>query len=228
MDRIILKATNREVIGKANKGLLEKGLLPAVVYGHNVKNQSLQVELKEFIKVFKKAGENTLIDLEISGKTQPVIIQDVQNHYLKNGPIHVDFYAVNMEEKIKAHIPVHFIGESIAVKTLGGILVKNLTEIEVECLPGDLPKSFEIDLGVLATFEDAVKISDLKVSDKVKILGNPDEVIINVAPPRSEEELKSLQEQVVEDVTKVEGVVKPEAVEDAEKIQAKEEPSKDK
>lgn len=227
MDRITLKVTTRQVRGKANKELLEKGLLPAVVYGHNMSNQSLQVELKEFIKVFKKAGENTLIDLEIGGKTQPVIIQDVQNHYLRGNPIHVDFYAVNMDEKIKAHIPVHFVGESTAVKTLGGILVKNLTEIEVECLPSDLPKNFEVDLGALATFDDAVKISALKVSDKVKILGNPDEVIVNVAPPRSEEELKSLQEQVVEDVTKVEGVIKPET-EETDKTPSKEEEKKDK
>jgi large subunit ribosomal protein L25 len=227
MDRIILKATKREVLGKANRNLLNDGIMPAVIYGHNTTNQSIQVQLKDFLKVFKQAGENTLVDLEIEGKVSPVIIQDVQNHYLKSTPIHADFYAVNMEEKIKAHIPVHFVGESMAVKGQGGILVKNLTEIEVECLPGDLPKLYEVDISVLNSFEDAIKISDLNVSDKVKILGNPDETIVNVAPPRSEEELKALQEQVVEDVTKVEGVVKPEA-EGAEKSDGKEEPAKDK
>jgi len=100
-------------------------------------------------------------------------------------------------------------------------LAKNLSEVEVECLPADLPHSIEIDISKLATFDDAIRIEDLKVSDKVEILGNPQELVVNVSAPRSEEEMKSLDEAVKEDVTAVEGVVKPEEGAEAPAADAK-------
>lgn len=217
MERIKLSAKKRTILGKAVEKSRASGDMPGVIYGHGLDTQSIQMNEKEFSKAFKQAGENTLINLNIDGKDQAVLIQEVQYHYLKGQPIHVDFYAVKMDEKLKAKIPVHFTGESPAVKALGGVLVKNLSEVEVECLPGDLPTGFEVDISKLNTFEDIVRVSDLQVSDKVKILASGDEPVVNVAPPRSEAELESLKTEVVEDVTKVEGVVKPEsegAVED--------------
>lgn len=212
MEQIEIQATKREVLGKEVKKLRNAGQLPAVLYGHNVATQGIEMSEKDFLKALKQAGESTLVNLVVDGKAQSVLIHDVQRHYLNDQPIHVDFYAVNMTEKLKVHVPLRFLGEAPAVKALGGTLVKNLSELEVECLPGDLPQYFEIDISKLNTFEDAIRVSDVKVSNKVAVLAPPDEVIVTVAPPRSEEEMKSLEEVVTEDVTKVEGVVKPEAV----------------
>ncbi len=212
MAEITINATKRTVSGKPVNKLRKVGKLPAVVYGHNVQSENIEVSENEFLKAFKKAGESTIVNLSVEGKNIPVLIQDVHNHYLKDTPIHVDFYAVNMSEKLTATVPLHFIGESQAVKALGGTLARNLSEVEVECLPMDLPQSLEVDISALNTFDDAIRISDLKVSDKVEILGNPEEVIAVVTPPRSEEEMKELdQAPVAADVTAVEGVVKPEA-----------------
>ncbi len=211
MEQVGITATKRGSTGKKVKALRKAGKLPGVLYGYKVENQQVEVNEKEFAKAFKQAGESTIVNLVVDGKTTPALIQEVQHHYLTDQPIHVDFYAVNMSEKIKVKVPLHFIGESMAVKSLGGTLVKNLSEIEVECLPGDLPHAIEVDITPLNSFEEAIRISDLKVSDKVTILGNPDEVAVTVAPPRSEEELAALSEEVKEDVTAVEGVVKPEA-----------------
>jgi len=210
MESIAITATKREVSGKRVKNLRKAGKLPAVLYGHNVETQQIEMAEKDFAKAFKTAGESTLVNLVVDGKTQPVLIHDVQHHYLNDQPIHVDFYAVNMDEKLKVHVPIHFVGESGAVKAMGGTLVKNLSEVEVECLPADLPQNFEVDISALNTFEDAIRVSDLKPGDRVVILTLPEEVIANVAPPRTEEEMKSLEEVVTEDVTKVEGVIKPE------------------
>jgi large subunit ribosomal protein L25 len=211
MESIALTATKRTVKGKATAKLRKSGKLPAVLYGHMLQTSDIEINERDFAKVFKSAGESTLVNLSLDGKSQPVLIQDVQNHYLTGSPIHVDFYAVNMNEKLKAKIPLHFVGESMAVKNLGGTLMKNLSEIEVECLPADLPHAFEVDISILNTFEDAIHVRDLNVSDRVAILTPVDEVIGSVAAPRSEEELASLSEKpVVEDVSKVEGVVKPE------------------
>lgn len=197
-------------MGKQIKKLRAKGKIPAVLYGHNLSTQSIEIDEREFAKAFKQAGESTLISLMVDEQTMPVLIHDVQNHYLKGNPIHVDFYAVNMTEELKAKIPLHFVGESGAVKTAGGVLVKNLSEVEVICLPVDLPSHFEVDVSSLKTFDNVIRVSDLRVSDKVKILANPEEMVANVAAPRSEEELKALDETVTEDVTAVEGVIKPE------------------
>ncbi len=209
MEQIAIQATKRDVTGKRVKTLRNAGKLPAVLYGHNVENQQLEINERDFAKAFRAAGESTIVNLIVDGKTQPVLIHDVQNHYLNDQPIHVDFYAVNMTEKIKVNIPIHFVGESQAVKAMGGTLVKNLSEVEVECLPTDLPQAFEVDISVLNTFEDAIRLSDLKVGSKVQIIGNLEEQIANVVPPRSEEEMAALNEEVKEDVTAVEGVVKP-------------------
>src|SRR5882724_4104305 len=142
MENIAITATKREVSGKRVKKLRTVGQLPAVLYGHNVKNQQIEISEKDFAKAFKSAGESTLVNLVVDGTTQPVLIHEVQHHYLNDNPIHVDFYAVNMSEKLKVRVPLHFMGEAPAVKSLGGTLVKNLSELEVECLPADLPQNF--------------------------------------------------------------------------------------
>jgi large subunit ribosomal protein L25 len=225
MEQITINAAKRAVAGKAVNKLRKAGKLPAVLYGHKVKAESLEINESDFMKVFKKAGESTIINLAFEGQSFPVLIHDVQNHYLTDRPVHIDFYAVNMDEELKATVPIHFFGESMAVKSQGGVLAKNLNEVEVECLPIDLPSHIDVDISSLNTFEDSIRVSDLKVSDKVKILASPEEVVVAVTPPRSDEELKNLDEKPVEaDVTAVEGVVKPEVP--AEGAEPAEEPVK--
>jgi len=210
MAAISITATKREVTGKPVAKLRKNGRIPAVVYGHNVKSTNLELSAAEFNKVLRQAGESTIIDLNMDGNSTPVLIHDVHIHYLTEQPQHVDFYAVNMSEKLKATVQIHFIGESQAIKNLGGTLTKNLSEVEVECLPADLPSHFEVDISTLMTFEDEIRISNIQVSDKVQILAAPEEMVASVTAPRSEEEMKSLDEApVAADVTAVEGVVKP-------------------
>jgi large subunit ribosomal protein L25 len=211
MEKIAITATKREVSGKRVKNLRKAGKLPGVLYGHNVTTQQIELSQRDFAKAFRAAGESTIINLVVDGQSKPVLIHDVQNHYLNDNPIHVDFYAVNMNEKLKVHVPIYFVGEAGAVKALGGTLVKNLSEVEVECLPSDIPHNFEVDISSLNTFEDAIRVSNLVVDSKVTIITSPEEVIANVVPPRTEAEMNELNEEIKEDVTAVEGVVKPEA-----------------
>ncbi|MHB8870920.1 MAG: 50S ribosomal protein L25 [Candidatus Doudnabacteria bacterium] len=193
--------------------LRKQGFMPAVVYGHNKKTEHLALLLSAFEKVFRKAGESTLINLVIDGKPRNVIIHDTQRHYLTGKFEHVDFYEVSMTEKLKATVALEFIGVSKAVKENGGILVTVLDEIEVECLPADLPHNIVVDISVLNAFEDSVHVSDLKVDGKVTILTDKDDVVVKVSPPRTVE--VDLSAPVVEDVSKVEGAAeaKPETEE---------------
>jgi large subunit ribosomal protein L25 len=207
MTKITLKSKTREILGRKVKKYRKNGLIPAVLYGHKVKSQNLWIDFLTFEKVYKLAGENTIIELDTdSGKKVDTLIQEVQIDPIKGNFSHIDFFQVKMDEKIETEIPLIFINESPAVKEMAGILVKNMDEITVNCLPGDLPKEFTVDISKLKTFEDHIKVSDLDISEKVKILIEPGTIVATVAPPRSEEELTELDEKVEEDVSKVEGM----------------------
>ncbi|MBI5530161.1 MAG: 50S ribosomal protein L25 [Candidatus Doudnabacteria bacterium] len=204
MEKIQLKASLRDIKTTKPAKLRKEGLLPAVLYGNKVQNVSLSVNAREFDKILKKAGESTVIDLQTEdGKNHPVLIHDIQNHYLTSVPTHVDFYEVSMTTKLKANVAIEFTGESQAVKALGGVLVRVLNEVEVECLPADLPHNIEVNVEVLKTLQDTVHVKDLKVPANVKILTPADELVIKVQPPRDVE--AELAAPVVEDVSKVEG-----------------------
>lgn len=179
--------------------------IPAVIYGADFENLAIFVDELEFNKVFEQAGESSLINLNIEkAKTEKVLVHDVQRDPIKLNVIHIDFYKVNMKEKIKTVIPVVGVGESPAVVDLEGTLVTNKDEVEVECLPADLIPEIEVDLSVLKTFDDTIHVSDLKVPAGIEILDDPEEVVFLVQPPRSDEELAELEEEVKEDVDSIE------------------------
>lgn len=212
--QLSITAKPRTVFGKQNKKLRQAGMLPAVLYGRGKKPVSLEVSAKEFEKVYAKTGESTLVNLVIAdGEERKVLIHDVARHFMSAEPIHVDFYEVDLTRKLHAKIPLHFVGTSAAVKELSGILIKNLNEVEVEALPTDLPPFIEVSIDGLKTFNDLLRISELKVSDSVKILNAPEEVIVSVQAPRTEEELAELEKPAAEaEKAAIEAVAKEEEV----------------
>lgn len=201
MEKIQLEALPRPAYSVEK--LRKEGSIPAIIYGHGKKTEHLAVSFSAFDKAFRKAGESTLIDLKVDGKSKNVIIQDVQRHYLTGKYIHADFYEVSMTEKMTASVPLEFVGVSQAVKASGGTLVTVLHEVEVECLPADLPHNFVVDISGLNTFEDSIHVKDIKAGDKVTILTDHEEMVAKVNPPRDVE--AELSAPVVEDVSKVEG-----------------------
>src|SRR3989344_4593383 len=144
---------------------------------------------------------------------------------LKYALSHVDFMEVRMYQKIKAGITIVCVGEAPAIKELGGILVRNIHELEVEALPRDLPHHLEVDISAIKIFGDHIKVADIKASRGVKILADEDLVVASVAAPRTEAELESIKGEVVEDVSKVEGVIKedkPASASESEKAEKSE------
>ena len=215
-----MNAKKRDVLGKKVKNLRLQGEIPGVVYGHEVSATPVSVGYNEFDKVWRHAGGNTLVKLNIDGETKNILIHEPVLDPIKSTYQHIDFYAVKMSEKIRAEVPIHFEGESPAVKDLDGTLMTNKTALEVECLPADLPHNLVADLSTLATFEDSIRVSDIRVPANVTILAEPEDVIAIVNPPRSEEEIAALNETVEENVETVEveekGKVEEEAVEGEE------------
>jgi len=203
---LTLSAKIRKALGKKVKVLRKKEVLPGVLYGPKIKTaQPLEIDLKKFEKVYQEAGESSLISLEIEGKKSPVLIHEVARDPLTEKPIHVDFYQPRLEEEVEATIPLVFEGETLAVKDLGGTLVKNISEIEVRALPQNLPHQIKVNIENLKTFEDNILIKDLKLPEGVKILREPEEIVAHVlAPVKVEEELVKPVEEKVEEVEKVE------------------------
>lgn len=188
MEKIQIETTARDAKTDIVKKLRQQGMIPAELYGHGVANIHLTLNQNGFEKVLRKAGESTIIELlDPTGKVHNVLIQDVQKHYLTSKPIHVDFYEVKMTEKLTATVELQFIGESKAVRELGGNLLKVLSEVEVECLPADLPSHIEVDISALKTFDEVILVKDLNVSDKVTVNADPEETVVKVQPPREVE-----------------------------------------
>lgn len=187
----------------------KSGRVPAVLYGRGVASRSISVSFLDFARAYKAAGENTLVEISLP-KSKPinVLVSDVQIDPLSGRFLHADFYQVRMDEKVEANVPLVFVGESLAVRGSGGILVKALDEIEVSCLPGNIPHEFTVDISALATFDDQIHVSDIVVPEGVEVLSDLGTVVALAERPRSDEEMAALETKVEADVTKVEGVIK--------------------
>lgn len=190
---------------KERKLTRSKDVLPGILYGPKIKNQPVEVNLKEFKKVFEESGESSLISLELEGKKIPVLIHEVQKEPLSDEFIHVDFYQPILNKEVEANVPLVFEGEAPAVKELGGTLFKEFQEVEVKALPQNLPHEIKVNVESLKTFDDEILIKDLILPKGVKILKDPETIVVSVLPPEKvEEELEKPIEEKVEEVEKVE------------------------
>lgn len=192
-----LQAEQRETFGKKVSALRDQSRIPAVVYGPGTENVNISLGLQEFEKVYRAAGESTLIDLVVAGG-QPVkiLIHDIQRDALSNKAVHADLYRVNMKEKLTTHVAFEFVGESKAVKEKGGILVKNISEVEIRCLPTDLVSEIEIDLTPLADLESVIRVKDIALPKGLELMHQDlEDIIAIVTPPVSEEELRKMEEE---------------------------------
>jgi large subunit ribosomal protein L25 len=195
-----LNASTRQLIGKRARRLRRDGKLPAVVYGHGGQPTALTLDKLEFQKVFVKSGRTHLVDLVVdTDRTEKVLVREIQTHPRSIGPIHVDFYQVNLEEKIRVEVPVHLTGESAAVKRGDADVLQPIHALEVECLPTDIPEGFEVDLTPLAEIDAEFRVSELTVPKAVTVLADPDELVVKIVHKREmkvEEELPAAEAAV--------------------------------
>lgn len=192
MKVVQLHATARTILGKKVKRHRAKGQLPAVLFGHGFDSMPLFIELKEFKKAYQEAGTSALVDLAIEDqKPIKILLHEPQPHHLHNDPIHADLYAVKMTEKIETAIPINFTGVSLAVEELEGNFIANKDELQIRCLPADLIPAVDVDISVIKTFDDQIRVSDVSVPETVEILDDPEDVVALVAAPRTEEELEA-------------------------------------
>jgi large subunit ribosomal protein L25 len=199
MDKIVISAKTRDSFGKKVAELRKTGQIPAVVYGNNKDNASVEIDAKDFNKVFSQVGQSTIVELKIGDEaSENVLVHDISLNPINNEINHVDFYRVNMNKTIRTEVPLHFVGESPAVFQQEGSLFKNIEEVEVETLPANLPPHIEIDISGLDDFSKSIHVSDIKVPEGVELLEDAEQLICKVDPPRSEEEMAALDEEIGE------------------------------
>jgi large subunit ribosomal protein L25 len=175
-----LASEPRTVLGKKVKKLRKEGLLPANVYGKGLPSTAIQVKLSDFQAVYKEVGETGLVDLKVGADSKPVLIKNLQMEFPLHTPLHVDFYQVNLKEKVKTMVPVVLTGEPKAVTDKLGLLLQTLAEVEIEALPAELPENIEASVEHLAAVDDQILVEALKAPSGVTILTEPEQVVAKI------------------------------------------------
>jgi large subunit ribosomal protein L25 len=188
MEKVVLNAERRDVIGKQVKAMRRAGKLPAVIYGRHTDPMNITLDDHDASLVLGRLTSSSLVTIALDGTEYPALVREKQRDYIKNRLLHVDFLAVNLSETLRATVSINFVGVSMAVKDYNAVLVTNLQSLEVECLPTDLPERIDVDISVLDRPGESIRVRDVKVSDKIRILDDPDTTVAVASFAKVEEE----------------------------------------
>jgi large subunit ribosomal protein L25 len=228
MDKIELKVTNREILGKKVKHLRRQRITPVHLFGHGIESLALQCDTGELERVLSQAGQTRLINLKLAKEKKPrtAVVREFDRDWRKGELLHVDFYQVKMEEKIKLEIPVVLVGEAPALKSKTNMLEHALGTLTIECLPAKIPTSLEVDISSLTELDQAIRVKDVTLDKDITVLNNPELVVVKISLRPVEKVEEKVVEAVVEAEAKVE--VTEEAAEAPKEATRDEKKSKEK
>jgi large subunit ribosomal protein L25 len=210
MEEIVVEANRRKIVGKRVKALRREGRLPAIMYGKHVDTIPVVLDLRDATKTLGGLSPSALIQIHLDGEEYFALVREKQRDVLRGTLTHVDFQAVSLTETVRAEVAIDLVGESPAVKDMGGILVTNVEQLDVEALPRDLPERIEVDVSHLEDIGDAIYVRDLSLPESVTVFAEPDDVIVVVTLPAEEIEEEEEEVEVVEEL--LEGA-EPEVIE---------------
>lgn len=188
MEKVVINATKRDVVGKQVKALRRAGKLPAVIYGRHTEPLNINLDAHSAALALGKLTSSSLVTINVDGTEYPALVREKQRDFIKNRLLHVDFLAVSLTEKIRTRVNVHFTGVSGAVKDYNAVLVKNLEELEVECLPTDLPERIDVDITALARPGEGIRVKEVKVNENIRLLNDPETMVAVATFAKVEEE----------------------------------------
>ena len=187
MEKVVLKASKRDVAGKQVKALRREGKLPAVIYGRHTEPVNIFLDAHSASLALGKLTSSSLVTIEVDGTGYPALVREKQRDFIKNRLLHVDFLAVSLTEKLRAEVALHFVGVSRAVKDFNAVFVHNMEQFNVECLPADLPERIDVDISALDRVGDVIRVKDVVLSDKIRVLDHADTVVCVASAPKVEE-----------------------------------------
>jgi large subunit ribosomal protein L25 len=188
MEKVVIKAEKRDVIGKQVKAMRRAGKLPAVIYGRHTDPIIVTLDAHSASLALGRLTSSSLVTIDLDGTEYPALVREKQRDYIKNRLLHVDFLTVSLNETLHANVAVTLVGISGAVKDYNAVLVTNLQSLAVESLPADLPERIDVDISVLARPGEGIRVRDLIVSDKVRVLDDPDTMVVVATFAKVEEE----------------------------------------
>lgn len=211
MEREELKISRRDVTGKKVRFLRREGLIPANLYGPGIESVPLQAEAADLKRLLHKVGRNALILLRIDGdkKRRMVMLRHIQRDPLSGSLLHIDLFQVEMTHKVRADVPLVFLGEAPAARSRRAMLIESLSQLHVEALPADLPPHIEVDLSVLEEIEQAIHVRDISAGEGVEVLTDPDQVIARVMESKAEA-AEEAAEEAEEEAAPEEAAAEPE------------------
>jgi large subunit ribosomal protein L25 len=209
MEKYILEAEKREVIGKKVKALRREGFLPAVIYGSGFEAMPITLNTKDVRQTLSMIGANTLVTIKLGKKEHLALVRDIQREVIMRDLLHIDFQAVSLEETITSTVPIVSIGEAPAIKELEALLITSLDELQIEAKAKDLPDTITVDVSGLLEIGENIQVKDLVIPDEVRILDDPEEIVIVVTAPT----LMELEPEVEEDAELLEELTDAELLE---------------
>ena len=217
MDKIELKVAKREILGKKVKHLRRQGITPVHLFGHGIESLALQCETGELERVLGQAGQTRLISLKLAKekKTRTAVVREFDRDWRKGQLLHVDFYQVKMEEKIKLEVPVVLVGEAPALNSKTNMLEHELGTLTVECLPAKIPTGIEVDISSLAEPDQAIRVKDVTLDKDITVLNNPELVVVKISFRPVEKVEEKVEEELVEVAEEAEAEEAAEAPEEA-------------
>ena len=225
MDKLELKVANREILGKKVKQLRRQGITPVHVFGHGIESLALQCDARELERVLGQAGQTRLINLKLAKEKKPrtVVVREFDRDWHKGQLLHVDFYQVKMEEKIRVEVPVVLLGEAPALKIKTNMLDHELGTFTVECLPARIPSSIEVDVSSLTELDQTIRVKDIALDTDITVLNNPDLVVAKI----SLRPVEKVEEKEVEEVVEAEAEAAEEEAEAPKEAASDEKKSKE-
>jgi large subunit ribosomal protein L25 len=193
MEKVVLKANRRDVIGKQVRAIRRAGQLPAVMYGRHIEKPiSILLDARDTTRALASVSSSSLVMIDLDGQEIPTLIREKQRDFIKNRLLHIDFLVVSLTEKLTASVSIELTGVSVAVKDFNAVLVTGLDQVEIECLPADLPERLTIDIAALAKVGDVIHVRDLVLADNIKVLSDPDEMIVIATAAKVEEVVEAV------------------------------------
>ena len=198
MDKILLKAEKRTITGKKVKNLRHAGKVPAVIYGGKLKSLPITLDRRDTTNTLNKVSGSTILTIDVEGTEHAALVREIQQNYVKGELLHVDFQAVSLLEKLRTSVSISLVGVAPVLEEYSALIVSGLDQVEVECLPQDLPKVIEVDISSLKELGAAIYLKDIPAIDKVDFLSDPEELIAVASAIKEEVEEVVEEEEVLE------------------------------
>ena len=207
MEKVVINASPRTVIGKKVGVLRREGKLPGVLYGHNFDTTPIVMDLRQASKVLHSVTGSSIVTIDLDGKEHAVIVREKQRNFIRGTFLHIDFQVISLTEKLRTNVSIELVGLSPAVKVFNALIVTGINVLDVECLPQYLPEKITVDISSLVKIGDSLFVRDLVLDSNITIFNHEDEQLVHVTAQKAEEE-------VVEAVAAVE---EPEIIEKGKK-----------